>query len=99
MFNEKPRLENCQGNLSKMGNKRCKLCQKVGTKGFFSFPTMKLKEIRAKWLEVCELPAETDTRNLFIFKQHSTYFHFSPLPHALFFHFVISLPLERIMGF
>ena len=55
-----------------MGNKRCKLCQKVGTKGFFSFPTNKkgMAATRGKWLEVCELPAETDTGKLYICFRH-----------------------------
>merc|ERR1712001_602099 len=56
-----------------MVNKRCKLCQSVqknGAKGYFSFPTIKRKPIREKWLKVCELPAETETRNVFICFRH-----------------------------
>ena len=55
-----------------MGNKRCKLCQKVGTKGFFGFPTNKkgMAATRGKWLEVCELPAETETGKLYICFRH-----------------------------
>ena len=55
-----------------MGNKRCKLCQKVGTKGFFGFPTNKkgMAATRGKWLEICELPAETETGKLYICFRH-----------------------------
>ena len=45
-----------------MGKFRCKLCQKVGSKGLFRFPPPKRQKIRDQWLKVCELTADTDTR-------------------------------------
>ena len=58
-----------------MGNFRCKLCQRVGFKGFsrgfFKFPTLpKRQKIRDQWLKVCELTADTDTRKLKICFRH-----------------------------
>lgn len=62
-------------NTQKMGNFRCKLCQRVGFKGFsrgfFKFPTLpKRQKIRDQWLKVCELTADTDTRKLKICFRH-----------------------------
>ena len=60
-----------------MGNKRCILCktvQKTGEKGFFGFPSIKQKNVRDKWLEICQITAETDTKNLFgLFPTFSSY--------------------------
>ena len=58
-----------------MGNKRCTLCktvQKTGEKGFFGFPSssIKQKSVRDKWLEICQLPAETSTKNLWVCFRH-----------------------------
>ena len=53
-----------------MGNRRCRLCQKVGTKGIFSFPPVKRKKIHEQWLQVCDLPPTTDTKNIFVCFRH-----------------------------
>ena len=53
-----------------MGKKRCKLCPSVGVKGFFTFPTAKRKHICEEWLKICDLPADTDTRNMFVCFRH-----------------------------
>ena len=56
-----------------MGNKRCILCktvQKTGEKGFFGFPSIKQKNVRDKWFEICQIPAETSTKNLWVCFRH-----------------------------
>ena len=62
--------------LNKMGNRRCIICKKVGTKGIFSFPPANRKKIREEWLKVCDLPASTDTKNIFVCFRH---FHLKDL--------------------
>ena len=57
-----------------MGNKRCFLCdtvQKTGEKGFFGFPSsIKQKNVREKWIEICQIPAETNTKNVAVCFRH-----------------------------
>ena len=56
-----------------MGNKRCRICQDVqknGEKGYFGFPSMKQKFTREKWLQVCEIPADTDTKKMSVCFRH-----------------------------
>ena len=56
-----------------MGNKRCQLCkvvQKNGEKGFFSFPSIKRKNAHENWLKVCEIPADTETKKMSVCFRH-----------------------------
>ena len=45
-------------------------------KGIFSFPPVNRKKIREEWLKVCDLPASTDTKNIFVCFRH---FHLKDL--------------------
>ena len=58
-----------------MVSKRCILCKRVGSKGFFSFPSAKskatqTKKARENWLVACDLPADADTKNKFVCFMH-----------------------------
>ena len=58
---------------SKMGHKRCQLCQVVqknGEKGFFGFPSIKRKIAHGNWIKVCEIPADTDTKKMSVCFRH-----------------------------
>ena len=52
-----------------MGNRRCILCKKVGSRGYFGFP-QKIQEVFEKWHQVCEIPANTDIKRQFVCFRH-----------------------------